>query len=392
MIIQLNGLDQTTAQLKTYFDVSAYRNVLDILNTYEITLDNFGKSLFNSVKRLGYFPYSGVHGEGAYKYDELKQIRGFAIKLIGNVQGATSLLLNTALKNNALGDVSNSFKKINYLNISGLTVSAQNLSNELNRLRLPLPANFRQINNFIMGKKYQPVITRIQDPNPVDDTGTPPMVKSTYFPALWYMNLYQLILTYGKLKNAINTIRIATEKEIDAANLAEKVQQETIRKENDAILSRKKIAAEADAKKITLLAEKKKAYDAQIKQAATVKAQLIKTQTALAAKNAELEKQKNDALKAAQLATKYKQADIAAQKQKEATVITLKQKQIDAASKKMAVLTKDKISSINMAIKARDNLTTQIISSQTKITDKPLKTKKSYLPIIATIAAGVLLR
>ena len=130
---------------------------------------------------------------------------------------------------------------------------ARTIEYEMNRVRLPVPHNFRQIANAIQGRDYR-LCSKWH--NQIPNIPAKPSlqqwkyggVRSRYFQKLdeifsaHYINAIELLQVYIDLKAAINAMRVGVRKEIDAANLARKVQEETIRREQEALISRQQAA------------------------------------------------------------------------------------------------------------------------------------------------------
>ncbi len=372
MIINLSAAP-TAQQVKTYFDIASYRNVLDMINTFAGALTKYGNIIRNrgiTFLHPAYDPgygvdqpfaptgwasyagpanafaishgtragYNGNASANAYLYDKLAAV-GFHYPTnyrIGTYPGRGSL--NPIPVGN--------FRPDDLINL------ARSLTYELNRLRLPLPANFRQLIDKI-----------------------PRRIQQTAFTTAEYMVFVETVDAYGSLKKTISLLQTSVRKEIDAANLAKKVQEATLRQEQDAILSRQKIAAQAKAKAIKIQADKKAAMEAEIKNAAKTKQKLDTAQAKL----------KQQALILARA-----QSTQPANK----TISVKKQVVIDKINK-IEQFKVDKKQSLDVAVKALHNITHEInpvsgSSGIIPVTGQPKKLKLN--PFWITVAAGVLLR
>ncbi len=378
MIITLNGINDpnTVTQLKTYFDVSSYRNALDMLNTFDIGLKNFGYSLVFSVNG-GTDTRVDPVSEVPVLYNKAyisKQKIGFSIPIVGksrwNSLEAPNKLLKYALKNNGLGGINakTAIEKHTLFNIYDLLNMSRNINWELNRLRLPVPDNFRQINSLIQNKPYFGrtfLVAGYQESYPPE-----PDTEEYGIPFKNFVNLYQLINVYGKLKKSITAMRIGLRAEIDKANVAKKVQEETLRKENDAILSAKKIKEQVIKQAVIIEEQRKKQAAIALKEAAINKQKLIYTQKKL-----------NDA--------KTKLANIKPVTKKQVEIIKTKIKAVDKAAKETAIKiteTSKYETSISDTVKKLDNKTKK------DIIGVPLKSSKSYIPLVIAVVTGVLLK
>ncbi len=287
---QLNNIN-----VKEYFDVSVYRNILTMLQTFEGVLHQFGNDLQNEVVlmyplrqygRGGYHSFNGRmfkanENEKFFDNNMGKIAIGYAIKQVGNVNGHAEpfILANKMLKNakltpllppwnhNATVDLTRYMRKKSYFAMHDLLNMSRNLETEMNRVRLPLPHNFRQLTDKIQGVNYK--VAGFQNG------------KYTAFSKNNFVILMNMISYYMQLKLTIPIIRNAVRKEIDAANLAAKVREETIRAEQEALISREKAKAEAEEKALRILADKKAALTAELESAEQIKLELAETKAEL---------------------------------------------------------------------------------------------------------------
>lgn len=251
--------DVTAGEVKEYFEVSAYRNILDMLKTLGTTVQSVG----NKTAILAW-DFIGLANQSA----QGKGTRGAAIKAIGKAVGENGKesyywwAKITARKNGF------SFKKgdhtppkpFNFRNgqevaevdrflVDDLLELGRQIEWEMNRVRLPVPHNFRQYLS-----KLQKFPWRVEFENGK-------IVKYEKDP-LAAVKLIEGINQLGHLKEVVETMRDEVRKEIDAAQLAEKVQEETIRRENEELISRAKAADEAAAREIAIREQKAEAYRA----------------------------------------------------------------------------------------------------------------------------------
>lgn len=355
------GSANTTKDLKQYFDIASYRNVLDMLNTFDGVLNLWGDDLYNIVV-------------GVYFSPAKPTAIGYAIKKIGNKRGAAQIYAINQLNKNGLNRknlnagirfpnfilsrnrIARKYRvPTNNFEIRDLLLLARNMNWELNRLRLPIPANFRQINSAIQGRAY----------------------KSSND----YINLVQLIDVYGQLKKAIAALRVGVRKEIDAANLASKVREDTLRVENAAIITREAAKIEAEKRRLQILEEKKIAYEKELSDATKLKEELAATRRELEAElknfrelNTVATPQESEALtvKATETVKAIESLDVVVT-EKDKSLVTTRQaaQNVDTDIKKVIIEIKQK----------QNNPVEQVLS----------KPKSPIVPVLLTIAAGVIL-
>ncbi len=353
-------LGVTAADVKEYFEVSAYRNVLDMLNTFEGVLNRWGQDLHDQNINLYSFP-PGARYLGAANV-------GYAISKIGQQHGWNEVYVYSAkqLSKNGLRPVLpvasnytfltqafergfsgsagtqahyqaiiNKYKTLSgHFNVADLLNLARQINWELNRVRLPVPHNFRQINEKIQGRAYNIVARKGQDGSIAKGNNSN------------YINLMELISVYGQLKVSINVLRVSTRKEIDAANLARKVQEETLRREQEALITRQKAEAEAEARRLIILSERKAALEKEFQEAEALKAKLAETRAQLAAELQLLEASK-------QVATPP-----------EIVAIETKQVQVIDAIEKVEIVAIDKDAALETAKQAAINVNNELIEAK----------------------------
>jgi len=413
--VNYNQLGLTGDQVKEYFDVSAYRNVLDMLNTFDGVLKLWGNDLFNNSRLIS--ANSGMIG--------------YAIPLIGVIgksgRNSPRYLVIKRLINNGLGFGLTYPPKLGAFNVPifpairatrpnivfDLLGLARNINWELNRLRLPVPHNFRQIADKIQGRDYNNMGVALTDTTK-------------------YINLVELIDVYGQLKLAINTLRVSTRKEIDAASLAKKVQEETIRREQEKLISRQQAEKLAEENRLRILAEKKAALEKEFLEAEALKQKLADTRAQLAVELQALESSKQvasepeiididikqnqviDAIEKVEIVAIDK--DVALETAKKAAInvnnelLEIQQEQVEIANIILDDLEQKKTVSLPEEIKAIEQQQAKIIKETEIFTPvyippsnvniklpenkqllAPSTEKSNILPILATIAAGVLL-
>lgn len=396
-----------SGNLKEYLAISSYRNVLDMINTFDTQLASWGNALYNDAIM--------VFRDGL-QFPNDRAARGYAIKKVGIIgkKGAFSplVLLFKTLAENGLNY--SGYKLDNYARVNAkwrrtnyrpkmrgtrpnsardLLLISRKLNWELNKLRLPVPNNFRQITDKIQDIPTGFIYTEKEYDY---DTGS----TSTYYRvnSVNYIALLESINVYGQLKLTIKTLRNSVRKEIDAAKLAEKVQEETLRFEAAALISRQAAAALAEQNKIRIIAEKKAVYEKELLSAEQLKIELgtLRVNNAAELNNIkQLQTVATPIERAALRETEYK---------------------ITGAIKQIKVVEKDTEKRVNTAIKAATVLNNQIrqisnkSSGTVQINRPPLpdlidrdiidlkspqtgKKKTNLAPIltILTVAAGVIL-
>ena len=263
---EMVALTEAAAAVKEYFDVSVYRNILDMLNTFEGVLNRFGQDLTNelwSTNRCPQYPPRPVGH--SLDSDGLVTIpRKIIVTWPGQVGYAASKLgppplnkdeaavwANRVIKTAGLKTMPNERAtklcttgeayQVAFFEVPDLLNLARTINFEMNRVRLPVPHNFRQIANAIQGRDYRLLRkhwSAILPPKPAD------YGKYPYAAAQWiqsadkimtrnYINAVELLQVYTDLKKAVNAMRTGTRNEIDAASLPRKVEESTKRKEQE---------------------------------------------------------------------------------------------------------------------------------------------------------------
>lgn len=399
------NLGQTAAEVKEYFDVSAYRNVLDMLNTFEGVLNRWRDDLYNNAITLVYTRRlnfgSGVEISGQTITGKAEGITyppaamGYAASQIGRLPNQVYLIpthIDKVLKANGMKgiptqtigtgwlaymDITAIAIKAGYFAVPDLLNLARQINWELNRLRLPVPHNFRQINDKIQGRNYGVAIFgKKTDPFCEGSWSGCKATSFRNFPAGNYTNLVELIKTSQQLKQAIAALRVSTRKEIDAANVAKKVQEETIRKEQEELITRQQAAEQTQQREIEILAEKKASYEQELAQAEAIKKELADTREQLAAELEQLQAAKQTA-----------------QAPEEIAVIEEKETEVIQAAVQADVVEQDINRNIQTSVRAATNLNDEIITVQKDLQEQGIMPSKkpNLTPIILTIAAGLLL-
>jgi hypothetical protein len=252
--------ETTAAEVKEYFEVSAYRNILDMLNT----MTGLAQSVGNQAAILAW-DFIGLVNKDALD----KGTIGAAIKQVGKPVGKEGegtyfwWAKITARKNgfkfpkgeNA-PEKSLNFKShdrsagVNRFEVDDLLEIGRQIEWEMNRVRLPVPHNFRQYLTKL--QKFPWVVTFIRKKlfaYPEDPTAP--------------IRLIEAINQLGFLIDTVKAMRTAVRKEIDGAQLAAKVQEETLRREQEELITRAKAADEAAEREIEIRKQKAIAYRAE---------------------------------------------------------------------------------------------------------------------------------
>ncbi len=385
---------KNTLNIKEYFDISSYRNTLDMINTFDGVLNRWGNDLHNQGV---YFYFAAIYDQAPDNTPYYNGVRvaisrntgivGYAISRIGNkgVYATPGELIKRTMQTNGLNNpalpsprqlsanslvlkkeiTQRTYKNVGF-SIRDLLLLSRNLNWELNRLRLPVPANFRQINSTIQGKDY----SMIRDFN-TNNRGINISASKAF------ITLIELMGVYSQLKKAVNVLRVSVRKEIDAANLSKKVREETLRQEQAALITRQQAQQEAEQKRIEILAEKKASYEKEILDAQRLQDELKATKIALRAELDQLKKFRRVAT------------------EPELLEIGKKEKSIGVTVDKIDNIIVDKNNALSTAKDAATNLNIEIIdvvAEAKQLQNKNLLDKKSNLtPILLTIVAGVLL-
>jgi len=382
----INSLGATADEVKEYFDVSVYRNVLDMVNTFEGVLNRWGLDLHDQIINM--------YSCGSNKSLLGAQNIGFAINAVGQQHGWNEVYVlsrkiltdynlkpipptwNTFAFSNTLNKYNKYYALNNaYFNVEDLLNLARQINWELNRVRLPAPHNFRQVNEKIQGRPYKITPAKLSSPTPFSDSyeeQIPCCANTSNF-----INLIDLINVYGQLKQAINIIRNSTRKEIDAANLATKVQEETLRREQEELISREEAEVLAEENRLKILAEKKAALEKELMEAEQLQKELTDTRLKL----------ESEAQAIAQLKEQATTEEEVADLDKEITI------KVDAIEKvKDVAFAKEQAA--KTALIAANNLNTEIkeVAATLEQSDVATPNKKvTITPILLTIAAGVFL-
>jgi len=396
-VITNNSLSATDVNVKEYFDVSSYRNVLDMLNTFEGVLNNWGKDLHNEGTRFYFAAIYDLPTDNTEYYTGVRvaisrnrAIVGYAVSKIGNkgIYNTPGEFIQKVMNKNGLNkpplpgarslspnlwslkkEIVKRLYKNTGFSIRDLLLLSRNLNWELNRLRLPIPANFRQINSKIQGKDY----SMVRDFN-TDRRGiNMPATKA-------FVNLAELMPVYTQLKLAVNALRIATRKEIDAANLAAKVREDTLRQEQAAIISREQAKKEAEQKRIEIMMQKKAALEKELADAQKLKEELAQTKADLRAELEQLQRVKQVATEPELVEINAKEKDVIQTIDKVESVIADKEKAVDTA--------KQAATNLNVQIESVVKEAKQLRAENDVL---PPKKKTSLTPILLTIIGGALL-
>jgi len=249
--------------IKDYFSVPVYRNILDMLNTFDLILSRYANGVNNIILRTSMNDRAAIgHAVGivgaqsAPWYTSAKYNNKLLVKVklpkiaitnyykhknYGSSGGdeprlqARDLSRYVALNKNLFrSPVASSAELINL---------SRTLEYEFNRVRLPLPHNFRQLINKLS-------------------------------PGRSLLILWENLSAISQLYNAISTMRGAVRNEIDAANLAEKVQEETLRLENEELITREEATAQAEFNLIELNTERDLRINSELEQVSNIQEEL----------------------------------------------------------------------------------------------------------------------
>jgi hypothetical protein len=130
---------------------------------------------------------------------------------------------------------------------------ARSVEWEMNRVRLPVPNNFRQLLATLSGRVYEFKVTHAEvkwgvmvDIGITDDGGLIPAIE--------------LLKSLLQVRAAVDEMHDSVRKEIDAAQLAAQVQEETLRREDEDLISREQADKETEERAAAIDAEKEAQY------------------------------------------------------------------------------------------------------------------------------------
>jgi hypothetical protein len=220
----LHGLAATADEVQEYFDVSVYRNILDMLNAFDtstVAVANMFHNRFVPIGRLVDKYITTTPDKVSGKF----QIVGPAFGYVPNFGKHWKVfipLMNAALKTGGTQPINGTTLSPEYPPYT-LVDLARSLESEMNRVRLPVPNNFRQVTAQLAGRNYDFRITHAGafgknsiDFGITDDGGMIPAIE--------------MLKALPQVRQAVGAMRDAVRREIDAANLAKKVQEETLRR------------------------------------------------------------------------------------------------------------------------------------------------------------------
>lgn len=298
----LSGMndDITASQVKEYFDVSVYRNILDMLQTLEAR----NWELIYQLRQNAFMFINAYHPELGFNGMIIKVITGFAVNQMGATYTGHAihapkeylkrLIWDKNIPNNII-PTKQSVQTPVY-NVYDLLNISRQIEWEMNRVRLPVPHNFRQMLNQIQGKDYRVSIAG----RDCDDDGIfchdVYTLASGNLLAERYINLVNMIKAAQQIWLAKDTMIEKIRKEIDAANLAKKVQEETIRKETEALITRQQAEEQAKQKELEILAAKKAAYEKELNEAQALTDEIKETKKQLESELKALQDAKNNAV------------------------------------------------------------------------------------------------
>jgi hypothetical protein len=294
----LHGLADTAGEVKEYFDVSVYRNILDMLNAFDTSTLAVANHIHNKL-----VPAGRVIRDALKFYKSVGKIRGkfqIAGPAFGYKPGFGKQLkvflpiMNAALQNGGTQPVNASVLNPDYIPYTLIDL-ARSLEWEMNRVRLPVPNNFRQLNSMLSGRDYEFKVTHTHF-FPLDGIDLGITDEGGLIPAI------ELLNALPQVKQAVSAMRDSVRREIDAANLAKKVQEETLRREQEELKAREEAARHAKERAIQIQKEKEAAYlrdydniakrqTALQKEKADLNAELTKLESALSSAKTESEVQ-----------------------------------------------------------------------------------------------------
>jgi len=164
------------------------------------------------------------------------------------------------------------YKSAGQINAQELVNLSRSLNWEMNRVRLPLPNNWRQIN-----------FTTIAGTGAFDVKHKSGRFAYYYMTNESVLEYWRLIDTLTQLKLALKGLREVVRREIDAANLARQVQEETLRREEEELRTREANQQAALERAIAIAAEREAAAEA------IIEAERVRNEEAAAAAAALLE-------------------------------------------------------------------------------------------------------
>lgn len=254
---------------KRYFEVSAYRNILDMLKSYNGALDAVSRWIRNQLNPIAREREPGypdkaetlrVHG-GALKY--LKEnatgwsgwkyafwLRPDLGSFNESVEGYPGIRpwVNEVLAKIGQPPAKYGDDRMPQTTPYDLLSLARSLNWEMNRVRLPLPHNFRQLSAMVEGRIYDDIEWEYNGRfiDLYSDNGIP--------------SLFELIKVIPVLREEVKKMRTAVRKEIDAAKYAKEVEEETIRAEREEPNTREEEQQAAEERAQEVLEEKEAEY------------------------------------------------------------------------------------------------------------------------------------
>lgn len=244
----LGNTPDTLKDLKDYFDISVYRNILDMITTYQDAILSVGRWAREKLNILE----PGSRKVCGGRTNPRAAFEGSLHTII--VEGWN---YNAQLR--ALGIPAAKYNNTLLPQISpyDLISLARSLEWEMNRVRLPLPHNFRQLSALVGGRVYTDITTRCARSGGKGGgyTHRQKVRGDQTFPAI-----KELLNGLKQLQNEIPQMRNTVRKEIDAANLAKKVQEETIRREQEELIKREQAEREARERAIAIKKQKENQY------------------------------------------------------------------------------------------------------------------------------------
>lgn len=251
---------ETASEVKEYFEVSAYRNILDMLGTLGDVFRDAANLLFNQAYILreakgGSQVADSIKGAVGYAHSKTNYSKSdpkynysayfYAVELMKkNIGFAPSWATNSMPKKSPAR-----FDGDDILNL------ARQIEWEMNRVRLPVPHNFRQLASWL--EKNGNFIFKVGAAGG-GRTGRKVMIGGDKA----VMNYFEMIRIVGDELKAVAEMQKEVRKEIDAAKLAAKVQEDTIRREQEGLISRERAEREAFEREAKIRADKALAYRA----------------------------------------------------------------------------------------------------------------------------------
>lgn len=249
--------DVTAGEVKEYFEVSSYRNILDMLGALEGALKRCANYLYNKARILaavkggspGGDSIKGAIGYANKKWPELQaQGKGalahyyYAVDLLRDHFGFPAFWERSGFPPEKKPAIFDTYELLDL---------TRAINAEMNRVRLPMPHNFRQLASWINTRSdfdFQ-LVHKNRFGAMIEDSRR-------------VINYYEMIRIIADGMKAVKEMRQEVRKEIDAARLAPQVEEGSIRREDEALISREQADREAAAREESIRAAKAREYRA----------------------------------------------------------------------------------------------------------------------------------